>query len=300
MPDYNYKEYEKLLEKILELSQRDYWTQYIDINSHQVSVGKTYLWVAAALLGSYMAVYQIFHQTIHKTSIYILFLLISTVLLAVISFGICLYSIPARRGYHSIPEISWGEFSQKAYKLLSSKQSNSYIYLLTDLIDKTDAANVHNLKTNAKRAYLLRLTSWLLIASFILALFSTMPIALAYNKSISNERSNIAEFRLETKTKYKIDQQPNNEQSQKEPGKDFDSIYNLLLNKEEISMPNSIDKSASPVKGSDNNQSVTQKPDVPPPAGPIGQGVNITTHGENNNNKIIRMTEDIEKSGSKE
>jgi hypothetical protein len=43
MSDYDYQSYEKCLEKILESTQKDYWAQYIDINRHQVIVGRTYL-----------------------------------------------------------------------------------------------------------------------------------------------------------------------------------------------------------------------------------------------------------------
>jgi hypothetical protein len=54
MSDYDYQSYEKSLEKVLESTQKDYWAQYIDINRHQVIVGRTYL----TRLGAYSAPFR--------------------------------------------------------------------------------------------------------------------------------------------------------------------------------------------------------------------------------------------------
>lgn len=37
------QQYEKSLEKILATVEKDYWTQYVDINRHQVIVSRAYL-----------------------------------------------------------------------------------------------------------------------------------------------------------------------------------------------------------------------------------------------------------------
>lgn len=74
MTDYDYKSYEKCLEKVLESTQKDYWAQYVDINRHQV-VGQVYLWVAAALVGAYTAGYKQFAQSFSNPIILVPFLL---------------------------------------------------------------------------------------------------------------------------------------------------------------------------------------------------------------------------------
>jgi Fe-S cluster biosynthesis and repair protein YggX len=174
MTDYDYKSYEKCLEKILESTQKDYWTQYIDINRHQVIVGRAYLWVAAALIGAYTAGYKQFGQVFSNPIIFTLFLL--AFLLSVVAFGICLYAMPARKGYQSVHEEGWGQFSHKAYNLLNEKKDNLYVEFLTYFISKFDNAHKYGFETNQKRAKLLRLTSWLLIISFVLAIMGLLTI----------------------------------------------------------------------------------------------------------------------------
>lgn len=188
--EYKYDEYEKSLERILAISEKDYWTQYVDINRHQVNVAKTYLWVSVALLGAYFTILNKYSGYITEHSCSILFAALG-ILCSVFAFGICLYAIPARKGYKAIPKQSWGEFSSLSNQLLNDKEKNIYIKILTDLIDKVDKANHHNLSTNRKRALLLRKTSWVLIASFVFALFAatTSSISITFNKNILLERN---------------------------------------------------------------------------------------------------------------
>jgi len=177
--EFDYKGYEQSLEKVLSSAEKDYWAQYIDVNRHQVNVAKTYLWVAVALLGAYAATYQQYKEVLTSASVCSILLMVLSVICAVLSFGICLYAIPARKGYRSIANPSWGEFSQKAHELLSQKKSNLYISTLTLLIDRVDVSANHNVITNQKRAKLLRITSWILIISFTFSLLSVMSLALS-------------------------------------------------------------------------------------------------------------------------
>jgi len=187
MPDFDYESYEKSLEKVLESTQKDYWAQYIDINRHQVIVGRTYLWVSVALIGIYSAGYQNFQDAIHNALPFALFLLATSFLLAVIAFGICLYAMPARKGYKTIHSQGWGEFSHSAYQLLKIKKPNLYATFLTNFIYKFDIGHRYNFETNQKRAKLLRFTSWLLIGSFSLALITAITIVTTYDKAKSKE-----------------------------------------------------------------------------------------------------------------
>ena len=185
MSDYDYQSYEKCLEQILKSTQRDYWAQYIDINRHQVAVGRTYLWVAAALIGAYAAGYQEFEYFSLNALAFVVFILAFS--LSVIAFGICLYAIPARKGYQSVHKEGWGEFSHVAYNLLCEKKENIYAVFLTDFISKFDIAHKYSSETNQKRAKFLRLTSWLLIISFILAITSFVSIS-SHNRNLESQK----------------------------------------------------------------------------------------------------------------
>lgn len=52
-PEFDCESYEKTLTLVVEQASKDYWAQHIDVNRHQIMMGRTYLWVSAALLGSY-------------------------------------------------------------------------------------------------------------------------------------------------------------------------------------------------------------------------------------------------------
>jgi hypothetical protein len=156
---------------------------------------------------------------------------------AVFAFGLCLYAIPARKGYKSIADPSWGEFSQKSHTLLSQKKQNLYVSMLTTLVDRVDSSTYHNVATNQKRAKLLRKTSWILIFSFCFALLSGASFAIS---------------KLEIKVK---------------PTK-----LEATMTTENNNADTTTEAPASPS---------AEQPDVPTPAGPIGQGTNqpnYTTH----------------------
>lgn len=168
--EHDYEGYSKSLEKILDGATKDYWVSYVDVNRHQVSIAKTYLWVSAAQLGVYTAAYEKFHNEIFNHSCLIVIGILAFVLCC-IAFGICLYAIPSRKGYKLIPDVGWGEFSNEAYTNLDGGNERVYATLLTSFIAKVDNALQHNFRTNQDRASKLRLTSWFLIISFILAVF---------------------------------------------------------------------------------------------------------------------------------
>ncbi len=108
-PKYDYESYEKTLKLISDLAEKDYWHQYTTINSHQVGVAKTYLWISAALLGFYVAAFDRYSDMITTNGLTLIlsFFSMSTV---VIAFGLCIYAIPGRKGYKSIPNNRWIEF----------------------------------------------------------------------------------------------------------------------------------------------------------------------------------------------
>jgi hypothetical protein len=185
-PILDYDGYEKSLEKILEGVTKDYYSSFLDINRHQVMVSRAYLWVSAALIGVYAAVYEKFSSVILMHSC--LFLLsLFALLFACAGFGICLYSIPARKGYMAIPKKGWGEFSRGAYDLLKDNNPKVYSTFLSTQIARIDTAYAYNFQTNLQRATLLRVTSWILISSFALALISS-TIAIIDSLNISQQK----------------------------------------------------------------------------------------------------------------
>lgn len=247
--DFDYTGYENSLEKILSMTEKDYWVQYVDVNRHQVNVAKTYLWVSAALLGAYVAFYEQYKDTILSSSVCPIVLMTLSLISAVFAFGLCLYAIPARKGYKSIADPSWGEFSQKSYTLLSQKEQNLYVTMLTTLVDRVDSNTYHNVATNQKRAKLLRATSWILIFSFCSALLSGASFAIS---------------------KLEITVRPT---------------------KMEATLSTENNNTNTPAE--DPSSPSAEKPNVPTPAGPIGQGTgrpNYTTHGLNPKGQV-RITD---------
>ena len=132
------------------------------------------MWVAAALIGAFTAGYKQFSQAFSNPIILVFFLL--AFFFSAVACGICLYALPARKGYQSIHKKGWGEFSHIAYNLLNEKKDDFYTDFLTDFISKFDDAHKYGFETNQKRAKLLRLTSWLLIFSFVLAIMGLLTI----------------------------------------------------------------------------------------------------------------------------
>lgn len=185
-PTLDYEGYEQSLEKILEGVTKDYYSSFLDINRHQVMVSRAYLWVSAALIGVYAAAYEEFSPVILMHSCLFLFSLFAF-LFACAGFGICLYSIPARNGYMAIPKKGWGEFSRRAYDLLKDNNPKVYSTFLSTQIARIDTAYAHNFRTNLRRARLLRVTSWILIFSFALALISS-AIAIIDSLNISQQK----------------------------------------------------------------------------------------------------------------
>lgn len=171
--EYDYDGYEKSLEKILEQVQKDFWTQYVDINRHQIIVGKNYLWISAALIGALSSIFIKFgNYSVLTTFSGVIFLI--GFLLAVIGFGMSLYSLPAKKGYQMPHDGNWSNLSIEAYNKMTENKKRIYTSFLSDLITNTDNANSKNEKTNGARGNLFRKVYWVLFISFTLTLISSM------------------------------------------------------------------------------------------------------------------------------
>lgn len=124
--------------------------------------------MSVTLLGFYFLIFNEYNEYILKDNCIIIFSIFSC-LLGSLAFAICLYAIPARKGYHLIPKKGWGELSLEAYEYIRYNKPQIYAEFLTSHISKIDYAWAHNIETNKKRACLLRIVSWLLICSFLFA-----------------------------------------------------------------------------------------------------------------------------------
>lgn len=182
-PSHDYEAYEKSLEAILDQVQRDFWTQYVEINRHQIIVGKNYLWISAALIGALSGVYIEFSEVVQLNSVSgVSFTL--AFFLAVLGFGVSLYAMPAKGGYQMPYNSNWYDLTKSAHERLKNKEKQAYVAFLSDLITRTDNANNINLKTNGKRAELFRKVYWILVFAFGLSLISGIFYA-------ANTQSNI-------------------------------------------------------------------------------------------------------------
>jgi len=186
---FNYADYERSLEKVLEQAQRDFWCQYIDINRHQIIVGRNYLWVSVAIIGALSALYIRFGTQISFDSALGISFIVGYVS-SVIGFGVSLYSMPSKDGYHMPHDGNWSKLTAQAHEQLKNKEKNSYPNFLSDLITKTDNANHQNLITNGRRAKLFRWVYRCLVLSFTASLLSAaIYISTTNNSGIQNTNS---------------------------------------------------------------------------------------------------------------
>lgn len=276
--EYSYDEYERALEKILDCALRDYWVQYVDINSHQVGVAKTYLWVSAALMGGYAGVVRLLGFENIDYSIFSIALGAIGGLLAVVAFGYCLYAIPERSGYRVIAPNIWGQYSLNAHSHLGKKDPNLYISTLSELIDNTDSGIYHNLNTNKKRASRLRITSWLLIGSF---LTSSVAIGAVVSENYAVITSN-------TEATMSDENEQSGGSGNQEPAQGGEGSQDTSQGAGGASQSSSGGQDSGGDAG----------PQVPTPQGPLGGDSNVQTHNVDSDRTKTINTEDRNRDSS--
>ena len=228
-PKFDIAGYTKSLERTLEIALHDLWTHITHINSHQVNVGRTYLWVAVALLGSYFAGLNLISSTTLTSLPTWLFWCFNAgffvaCVLAVIAFGLCLFSIPSRRGYKMPYEKGWGDLALDAYKITSDRKEEVYPEYLRKIINKVDTATAYNVATNQIRAKKLRRTSWFLFSSFTVAVVGASLIfsSIIFNSNLNLEVVMTDKIKPEnsqpTQTTTSTPDQPTGSDSQLIPG----------------------------------------------------------------------------------
>lgn len=163
--------YSKSLDKLVAMSEKEYYVHLVDINRHQVVVARTLLWLAVILIGFDIAIIEWAYSKTTKlpdlvpilTPCY--FFVISSIVIGVIAFAFSAIAIPAFGGYKPLYQNSWADYSNSAYEKLLSGQDSIYMNTLNDLLTNLDTACAKGNTTNASRGLKLRISSILTILS---------------------------------------------------------------------------------------------------------------------------------------
>lgn len=163
--NYDNEGYQKSLERLVLMSEKEYYTHLIDINRHQVAVAKILLWLAVVLIGFDVALIEWTYQKVEVlpniisllTGCYIAFVL--SIVSGVVAFSLSAYAIPAFGGYQPLYAKSWAEYAQQAHKNLAECNDSVYETTLTELLARADEACIVGNETNGKRGLMLRYAS---------------------------------------------------------------------------------------------------------------------------------------------
>jgi hypothetical protein len=169
--DYDGDGYEKSLEKLVTMSEKEYYVHLVDINRHQVIVAKTLLWLTVVIIGfnvtfmewSYTKSLSLPDLIPVLTPSY--FFIIISIISCVIGFACSAMAIPAFGGYKPLYDESWAEHSGEAYKNMDEGNDSVYSNTLNKLLTTLDQACALGNETNGARGVKLRISSILTIVS---------------------------------------------------------------------------------------------------------------------------------------
>jgi len=173
--DYDSEGYEKALDKLVIMSEKEYYTHLVDINRHQVIVAKTLLWLLIVIIGADVAFVEWSYGKVEITENRIPMLTPSfifiglSLLSAVAGFAYSSLAIPAFGGYEPLYKSSWGEYSNNAFQDLHKGSHSVYANTLTDILNQLDQACSVGNATNASRGERLRKSSYLSVAAIVLS-----------------------------------------------------------------------------------------------------------------------------------
>jgi hypothetical protein len=178
--------YQKTLERLVVMSEKEYYTQIVDINRHQVSVARILAWLAVVLTGFNAALFDwIYIKYVDfDNSVLVLtvcFLPLSFAMVTgALAFISAILAIPAIGGYDILYSQSWAEHLNKAYGLLHEKSTAVYETALTDLISRLDIACSNGAITNGKRGAYLRTSSYATIATSLFIALGFLAFSFNY------------------------------------------------------------------------------------------------------------------------
>lgn len=169
--------YSRSLDKLVSMSEKEYYVHLVDINRHQVIVAKTLIWLSIVIIGSDVAVMEwAYSKSVNLpnllpilTPCYIFIVL--SILTGVVSFGFAVFAIPAFGGYKPLYDKSWAEYAAHAYEHFDKGSDSVYEITLNKLLTNLDLACSIGNETNASRGLKLRAAS---IGSIVSAFFAAI------------------------------------------------------------------------------------------------------------------------------
>lgn len=183
---YDLEGYNKSLDKLVTMAEKEYYANLVDINRHQVSVARTLLWLAVVILGFDVSFIEWSFEktkTIHEaipflTGCYIFVCL--SVFCSIISFSFAVFAIPAFGGYAPLYKKSWSEYAQPAYEKLQAAEDSIFANTLNEILTNLDAACIKGSETNASRGFKLRISSIFSVIAIVLVFIGLLVFSINY------------------------------------------------------------------------------------------------------------------------
>lgn len=178
--EYDIEGYSKTLEKLVALSEKEYYVHIVDINRHQVVTARTLLWLVVVILGFNVALFDWISKIIGNDTQHIsLFFACSfftglAAILGVAAFILSLLAIPAFGGYKPLYEKSWADYSNSAHESFEKCESEVYLNTLNNILTNFDKACAIGNETNAKRGTKLRFSTYFSILSGAITIITLM------------------------------------------------------------------------------------------------------------------------------
>lgn len=178
--------YQKTLERLVVMSEKEYYTQIVDINRHQVSVARILAWLAVVLIGFDIALFDWSYARVGQqpefmptlTWCYLMFTL--AFLSAGFAFVAAIMAIPALGDYAILYDKSWSEYAEKAYDSVQTQSRVVYETTLNDLLGKLDSACFQGATTNGKRGRYLRLSSCAVMITLVFIIIGFLTFSFNY------------------------------------------------------------------------------------------------------------------------
>jgi hypothetical protein len=170
--------YTKVLETLVDRSEKEYYVHLVDINRHQVVVARGLLWLLVVIAGFCIAYIEWSVGKLGDAGAQMLVLVCTTVpavmalVLSIVAFGFSIFAIPAFGNYQKPYKNSWAEYLNDAYSRWDAGEELVYQKSLNQLLARFDYICSECNKTNGRRGTKLRVAS-------VITIWSTSLIGLS-------------------------------------------------------------------------------------------------------------------------
>lgn len=183
---YDLEGYNKSLDKLVTMAEKEYYANLVDINRHQVSVARTLLWLAVVILGfdisfiegSFEKAKNLHEVVPFLTGCYVFVCL--SALCSLISFGFAVCAIPAFGDYAPLYKKSWSEYAQPGFEKLNAGEDSIFATTLNEILKNVDAACIKGSETNASRGLKLRISSIFSVIAIVLVFIGLIVFSIKY------------------------------------------------------------------------------------------------------------------------